>query len=36
MALKKGEANSGYNLGNLVIESVNDVPPIGVKGLDGK
>jgi hypothetical protein len=36
MTVREKDPKSGYNLGNITIHSVNDVPPIGVGALDGK
>jgi hypothetical protein len=36
MVVREKDPKSGYNLGNITIHSVNDVPPIGVGALDGE
>lgn len=34
LVVDKKDPNSGYNLPKIVVDSINEVPPIGIKGLD--
>ena len=34
LTVRAGDSNSGYNLSKIAVDSVNEVPPIGVAALD--